>query len=664
MDNASNIPAAVTLASTAPETGRQTAHLDNAIARLAQSRAFAKQAQSGRVLDQARRLLASPDSIELVYQRIAELDQSGVFAGSDWATPEILQPMLAANTLRLGDRATVVLEALSQLRFLAVAEGHYRHPAISIDHARHFLAQVLALNLNLLVAGGGEADRERDPAISAVVSTLYHFLVERVGYGNILDQVIDEVWRILSQRPIQVDTVKTVVSQVALCMANPDMGGGRGGDRLVSALFSPTQGCREDPGLAVYRERLDAMDETALQQEAGGFARAMHDTGLVSAYHATCLRHLNSHHRGELLASALGLSSTGREVLFCYLPLVQALIDKAIHPETAQAIYGLAMLLERGILYQPPMAPALWRQIALPLSPATREVLTLAFGTVQPAEVYLLAGVLNTLGQPLGIGQGNNPTCQAARALSMWSCNDPDYLLQMVAWAARDDEVVMHFEGQPISSKNAEEGLAKGPLLDVDPVSRVLVPHLDRIYIAMGRLCADRGDDPHRWINPEFHGWWVGRGCRLAVDIPTGKLSDYQGFLRDFHACYHPFHNGNQPVIHPQPAGVAVTDSAARFVGWHAITLLRVALDQDGVMRVYFFNPNNDSGQNWGDGVVVSTGGNGERFGEASLPFPQFASRLYLFHFDPLEPGHPDQVSPEETASIEAMARASWALTR
>src|SRR5690606_35262440 len=114
----------------------------------------------------------------------------------------------------------------------------------------------------------------------------------------------------------------------------------------------------------------------------------------------------------------------------------------------------------------------------------------------------------------------------------------------------------------------------------------------------------------------------------------------------------------------PQPAGVAVTDSAARFVGWHAITLLRVALDQDGVMRVYFFNPNNDSGQNWGDGVVVSTGGNGERFGEASLPFPQFASRLYLFHFDPLEPGHPDQASPEETASIEAMARASWALTR
>ena len=32
------------------------------------------------------------------------------------------------------------------------------------------------------------------------------------------------------------------------------------------------------------------MDNQALQQEAGGFARAMHDTGLVSAYHPVFLR--------------------------------------------------------------------------------------------------------------------------------------------------------------------------------------------------------------------------------------------------------------------------------------------------------------------------------------------------------------------------------------
>src|SRR5690606_30669053 len=213
----------------------------------------------------------------------------------------------------------------------------------------------------------------------------------------------------------------------------PGDGGGRGGDRLVSALFNPSHGCREDPGLEAYSQRLQAMDEPALQQESGAFARAMHDTGLVSVYHTVFLRHICD--RSDLVAAALGLSSTGREVMLCYQPLVQALITRGVFPETAQAVYGLAVLLERGILYHPAVAPALWRQLALPLSAANRQLLASAFGGARPPEVYLLAGVINTLGQPLGVGQGNNPTCQSARAISMWSYNDPDYLLQMVAWA-------------------------------------------------------------------------------------------------------------------------------------------------------------------------------------------------------------------------------------
>ncbi|MEV0704820.1 hypothetical protein AB0I53_43835 [Saccharopolyspora sp. NPDC050389] len=117
-------------------------------------------------------------------------------------------------------------------------------------------------------------------------------------------------------------------------------------------------------------------------------------------------------------------------------------------------------------------------------------------------------------------------------------------------------------------------------------------------------------------------------------------------------------------MIHPQPAGVAVTDSAARYVGWHAITILRVAPDPQDVMRVYFFNPNNDSGQDWGDGVVVSTAGNGERFGEASLPFDQFASRLYIFHADPLERGEPERVPAEDVARIIGYIERSWGADR
>ena len=56
-------------------------------------------------------------------------------------------------------------------------------------------------------------------------------------------------------------------------------------------------------------------------------------------------------------------------------------------------------------------------------------------GTARPANVQLLAAVLGVFGLPLGVGQGNNPTCQSARAISMWAFNDPDYLLQMIAWA-------------------------------------------------------------------------------------------------------------------------------------------------------------------------------------------------------------------------------------
>jgi hypothetical protein len=162
-------------------------------------------------------------------------------------------------------------------------------------------------------------------------------------------------------------------------------------------------------------------------------------------------------------------------------------------------------------------------------------------------------------------------------------------------------------------------------------------------------------------VNPEFHGWWAGRGFSINVDVATGQLVDMDDFLRHFYACYHPYYNGNQPLIHPQPAGVAVTDSAARFVGWHAITILRVALDPSGAMRVYFFNPNNDSGQDWGDGVRVSTSGNGERYGESSLLFAQFASRLYIFHYDPLEGGELAAVERDELDEVMGYIRAAGA---
>ncbi len=645
---------------------RLLANLDEAAAMLGEARDFAKPGKLPRVLDTARRVLLHPGGAAALEVRARALEEAGVFLGSDWDSPQYLLPSLTTYSLKSPDANTVVIEALSELRLLAVAMGDYLHPLVSAEQAHHYLTQVMALNLWLLFSAPSEAERETQGRLARIPRYLFHHLAERIGYEHIIDQLIEEIWRILQQRPIQVEAVKQMITQIAICQADPaiDLGtSGQGADRLVSSLYGPTRACREDPGLEVYRQRLASMDNAALQGEATGFARAMHDTGLVSPYHPVLLRHLLDH-GDHLITEALGLSSTGRDCLLCYRELAHALIRSAVHPATPQAVYGLALMLERGILYQPPVAPAMWRQLGLPLSEWSQARLNLAYGDAVSPRARLLEGVLCMLGLPLGVGQGNNPTCQSARALSMWAYNDPDYLLQMVAWAARDDEIVMHFEGQPISSMESSGGVAQSLPMDLDPVSLIVVPHLDRIYAEMGRRCIGREGDPHRWVNPEFHGWWSGRGFRINVDVASGQLHELDVFLRHFYASYHPYYNGNQPLIHPQPAGIAVTDSAARFIGWHAITILRVSLDPTDVMRVYFFNPNNDSGQDWGDGVRVSTAGNGERFGEASLPFEQFASRLYIFHYDPLERGELANVTQEELNRVTGYVHRSWGANR
>ncbi|PKW16493.1 hypothetical protein [Saccharopolyspora spinosa] len=646
---------------------KRVASLDAAIQAMSETRDFGKHTKLRRVLEALRRVLLKPGGAAAVQARAQALEEAGLFAGTDWASPEILLPALVGPGLRSGDADTVVVEATSELRMLAIARGDFAHPTFSTEDARRFLSQVLAMNLELLFTPPSEAERTRQGRTAQLIRDLFRHIADEIGYDSVLDKLADEIWRILRQRPIQVDQVQSLITRIAIYRGDPDVdlgaSSGQGLDRLITSLFGTTEACRDDPGLEVFRARLEAMDAGGLQYEATGFARAMHDTGLVSPYHAELLRFL-LHESDYLVGEALGLSDTGRNCLLRYHDLVHRLIEQAVHPQTAQCIYGLALLLDRGILYAPPVVPALSRQLALDLSPVVRERLTTVFGDQPEPNARLTAGVLSMLGQPLGVGQGDNPTCQSARALSMWAYNDPDYLLQVVAWAARDDEIIMHFEGQPVSSKDSVSGVASTQPTDLDPVSLLVVPHLDRIYAEMGRRCADRPGDPHRWVNPEFHGWWSAREFWINVEVGTGKLVDLDEFLRQFHASYHPSYNGGQPVIHPQPAGIAVTDSAARYVGWHAITILRVAPDPQDVMRVYFFNPNNDSGQDWGDGIVASTAGNGERFGEASLPFDQFASRLYIFHADPLERGEPERVPAEDVARIVGYVERSWGADR
>jgi len=640
---------------------------ERALTRLEQASDFAKASYQAPVLDVAKRIMRRPGGLAVLYTAAPRFDRAGLFAGSDWQTPETLLPNLVSRTFESGAEATVVVEILSELRLLAIATRLAHHSGVSSEQARSLLTQIVALNLQRIYGVRSEAARIGAGPLDAAVDGLFAFLLDHIGFEDILDSLLEEVRRILAQRPIETDAVRGMVSQISVTLAEGAVASGDarlGADRLTSALFGPTETCADDPGVAVYEERLGALDGTALQQEARTCARAMHDTGLVSDYHAVLLRWLATGDRRELIGPALGLSATGLDVVRCHPDLVVALIRRAIHPETSQAVYSLAKFLERGLLHAPSIGPALWRQLQMRLPPAAHDTLEVRYGPAPEAADRLLAGVLAMLGQPLGVGQGNNPTCQAARALSMWAQCDPDYLLHIVAEVVLTGSITMHFEGATLRSADLPAGLAKIGPMDTDPVSTLLVPHLDRIYMEMGRMCVGREGDPHRWINPEFHGWWIGRTFHIAIDVATGKLDDLPGFVRRFHASYHPEHNGGRPVIHPQPAGLAITDSNAEFVGWHAITLLRVAADQTGVMRVYFYNPNNDSSQDWGNGAQVSIGGNGERHGEASLPFAELASRLYIFHDDSIVPATGEDVPAEAVDAVVLMAEASWAASR
>ncbi|MBS9403962.1 hypothetical protein KG088_10000 [Halomonas sp. TRM85114] len=647
-------------------SGELTAQLDAAVERLAATNAAEGVSPVFEVLEPASKLMFDARGLDQLYSRVPALEAAGFFRGSDWDYPQTLVPSLAVRTIRHGDPAATLVESLSQIRLLAVANGDFTHPSVSAEHAHHFLAQVMAMNLDIVVSDLQESDRLRPDRLGYAVQNLYHYLLQHLGYENLLEHLVAEVWRILAQRPVQVDGVKHMVTQIATCLHTSDAMVGEVGDdalQLINAVFSPTDGCREDPGFDVYAERLASMDDASLLQEAIAFAQAMHSTGLVSPYMPGFIRYLRNRWN-ELIPTALGLSYTGADAFHCYPALIHKLIDEALFAETSQAAYGLAMMLERGILYSPPVAPSLWRQLRLSLCDAAAQKIVAVFGSRRSPECFLLADVLNVLGRPLGVGQGNYPTCQSTRALSMWAFNTPADLLRIVAWAARDDEIVMRFEGHNISSRELGAGLAAEPPVDVDAVSLLTVPHLDRIYFEMGRRSAGRGEDPHKWVNAEFHGDHVGHGFRIAVDVFTGRLKDFEGFIRDFYAAYHPYYNGNIPVINPQPAGIAVTDSATRFLGWHAITIQRLALDPSQIMRVYFFNPNNDSGQDWGQGIVTSTQGHGELYGEASLPVAEFASRLYVFHYDPLEKGEPAGIPSDEVDRAMGLAQGSWASGR
>jgi hypothetical protein len=648
-------------------TATTLAEFERTLDKIAEARPFAKAVHQPRAFSLAAKLLQSDEGLEALFRLAPRFDSAGLFDGGDWATPQTLEPALVRATLQ-GEGMYPALESLNQLRFLSIANGGSSHPDLSPEDALGYLEEVLACNLDLPfpeateLTRGSELQGER-------LQRLFRFLLEHLGTQRVVGALARECERILLQRPIMVQRVTTMLRSVErLLSAEATPGEGAEYEQarwMIEAMTGPSELAQQFPGADEYWSALAGLDASGLAAEVERYGRRMDESGLVSPAHATLLRFVAQTHPA-LMAEGLALNRIGQTSLAEHGALVAAMIERAVLPETAQCIYGLSRLLNRGILFFPPVPPALEGLLVTRIDPAVGELLRSASQLDAPPDpgALLLAGTLSVIGQPRGVDQGHNPTCQAARAISLWSQNDVGYLLELITRAATENDVLMHFEGATIRAGELSFGLAAELHTELDPVSLVLTPHLDKIYMEMSRQTIGRDGDGHRWVNPEFHGWWVYTGFASLVDTHTGGIQGFEGFVRTFYATYHPVFNGGRNLVYAQPCGVVSTGPNAEFVGWHAVSIQRVALDPSGEWRVYFFNPNRDKGQNWGNDIVTETCDNGELEGESSLPFEQFLMRLYLFHFDPRDVGEMADVPADAVERVRAEIATSWARDR
>ncbi|WP_430789838.1 hypothetical protein VBD025_04895 [Virgibacillus flavescens] len=619
---------------------------------LEEAKSFSKVLYRNTVLQATGKLVRNVEGLNYLFRFAHRFENAGIFTDSAWENPLMLQPRLVAETLKTNG-PNLVMEVLSDLRMLAIAKKTYTSTQITAEDASLFLTNVMAQNSNLLFSDGlNETNSDSDQA-----QMILWFLDDNLKLTTIFESLLKEVDRLATQRPIMVNRIIEMILTAKK----------RGQTRLDSpalkklkeydaAYTGPTNKSSQISDADSYLQIIKKLDRSSLRKEAKSFGKSLIQTGIASPYHATLLQYINFSHP-DLLSVALQLTGKGQGNLAKHKDLVKDIIDIAIKESTCQSIYGLGRLLEREILDIPEVASGIRSIMHLPIHHLVIE--NIKRKNIRPTGV-LLAGTISVLGQPLGIGQGLNPTCQSARGISLWSQHEPAYLLKLIISAARDNNVSVSLDGIPIESQFLTGGLAPDLHRDLDPISLLLVPHLDRIYSEMMKRVAVRGEDAHKWVNPAFYGSMVLPGFRAVTNSYTGKVTDYPGFIRIFYATHHPEYNGHHELLYPNPVGIFMTNVHANLTGLHAVSLQRIEKDPTGHYRIYFYNPNNDSDQVWGQEIRCSISENGEKEGESSLLFHQFVSRIYAFHYNPLVAGHPAAIPEETVNEIVSLAKTSW----
>ncbi|WP_227936046.1 hypothetical protein [Alkalihalobacillus deserti] len=623
---------------------------------------YAKSMYQADLFQAAARLMDEKGGMKQLYEFVERFDQAGVFEGGPWAEPSKLEPRLVKGSL-MASGMTSIVDILSQVRMVAIAKGKYKHKSVSKEEANKFLNSVMALNVDILFPEETEAARiEGKIKEKNRAEKLFRFLADELSLASISGTIIKEIDELVAQQPIMVNRIVSMIKDAKQLLNDTiNEQDKKAIKRYVDAISGPTKKSKKYVNPCDYRKQLKEASDKELEDEAKVFAKSMRSTGLVSHCHVILVRYLNIN-KPKLLPVALGLNKKGVANLEEHFSTISDLIKVAIHPPMRQSLFGLACMLERGVLSSNPVIPGLRRLIELDLQPAVRKVLLNSINGDEgvTANDIMVAGVISVLGQPLGVGQGMNPTCQTARGISLWSLHAPGYLLELIPRAARDGDIDIMFEGITIHSKNLSGGLVDELHEELDPVSLILVPHLDRIYGELVRLSELRGEDVHKWVNPTFYGSWVSKGFSSTIDALTASVVDYRGFVRLFYSTHHPDYNNGHELIYPNPVGIFITNSFGELLGLHAVSIQRIDRDSNGKYRIYFYNPNNDSSQVWGQGVEPTVSGHGEKPGESSLPFHEFVSRLYAFHYNPYEQGDAFAVDNEKVNKTEALAKESW----
>ncbi|MFJ8237469.1 hypothetical protein ACIQ34_17325 [Ureibacillus sp. NPDC094379] len=632
-----------------------------ALKTLEHAKPFAKSLYQTDIFHFATDLAATDEGLAIIYKYAHLFDQVGVFKDGEWEDLTKLQPQFVGGSLRVRSIYSII-ELLSEMRILTIAKGTYKHEEFTAEEASAFLNEVLALNLDLLTPI--EAQETSNPPEDHLIRAynLLSYLGQELSFKAVADQMVQEIERLTVQRPITTNRVLDMI-QTSEQLKDSGIDDNTVGilEKFGRATNAPTPLSLETSDQREYRLRLEQASEEELIAEAKIFADSMKETGLVSPYHAVLIRFLNRKNQ-EIIPTALALTEKGISGFNDHNKLIHDMIQISIYPETRQSIYGLGKMLDRGVLNIEPVIPGIRQLFELPVHAEVRKALSKFVDEQSGISIngVLVAGLISVLGQPLGVGQGTNPICQSARAISLWSQYDIERLLSFVNSAARDNGIEMTFEGETINSTLLIGGVANEINQDLDPISVLLVPHLDKVYNEMMKRTLLRGEDGHKWVNREFYGEWIPSGFINAIDPFTLQVSNYSAFVKLFYATHHPDYNEGYQLVYPNPVGIFITNVHGELLGLHAVSIQRIDKDPNNDIRIYFYNPNNDSTQNWGQGIKASVSGFGELEGESSLPFHEFVARMYAYHYNPYEQGDTFMVEDKLVETVETLAKNSW----